>query len=277
MKSNKIKQTVNKFLGAAIIATLLIGFSHNTAAVAGLYQLKNKVPGAIRPPDYGLRLNNLFNNGSKWTFDFETAGAKVYLQTNGAGDEIHIFGTVFGGEDVGSVYRTGSTGFWDLDFTYSAGVTVTADGDGKSSVWVDKNDTGFSDGTLTYIGNAASGGTITDLMGNSVVEVAGADLTIRLQSNSGTGDKEFSFCYGAFPGVVPTPNGCGTQEVNLEDRVKGSGWLKHSGSYAGKTANVYGGDFGVTGVAAIPEPATSLLTSLGLIGLMTIRRQRLRI
>ena len=110
-------------------------------------------------------------------------------------------------------------------------------------------------------------------MGNGTInETLLSDLTIDLGGTSGL--KDFSFCYGAFSGG-PIPNGCGPQTVNGEDRVKGSGWLLHSGNYAGTTL-VSGGDFGVTGVAAIPEPATLLLTSLGLIGLMTIRRQRLR-
>lgn len=75
------------------------------------------------------------NNNDNWTFDFEHTGAKVYLQTvdNDAGDvDIHIFGTVFGGKDTGPGYKVGTTGFWDLDFTYTDGVSIGIGTDGKS-------------------------------------------------------------------------------------------------------------------------------------------------
>jgi len=283
MKSNTIRQIVNKFLGATIIATLLIGFSHNTVArtIVGTYQLKNKVFGAIHPPEYGLRLNGLFsgNSNDHWTFDFEHTGAKVYLQTidNGAGDyDLHLFGTVFGGKDIGGGYLGGSTGFWDLDFTYSAAVTVGLGNDSKS-VLVDRiPDGGFGNGTLKYIGDAANGGAIQNLTGNNVDESSLSNLTIDLIATSA--NKTFSFCYGSFAGIS-TPNGCGPQLVNGEQRVKGSGWLQHGVTYGGAIdTRVAHSDFGVTGVAAqIPEPATLLLTGLGLIGLMIMRRQRSRI
>ncbi len=73
---------------------------------------------------------------------------------------------------------------------------------------------------------------------------------------------------------------CGPQTVSGEDRVKGSGWLLHNITYDSTVIPYYDQrtccrDFGFTGVAAqIPEPATLLLTSLGLVGLISLRRRQ---
>jgi hypothetical protein len=95
----------------------------------GLYRLHNHTDGDVRPPLYGLRLDELFNptpDHDLFTFSFDDDGADVLLEL---GDDmsIHITGTVFGGLDVGDTYDPALSGLWDINFTYDT--SEPADGD----------------------------------------------------------------------------------------------------------------------------------------------------
>lgn len=87
--------------------------------------------GALAAPTYGLRLDNLFGDGSPVTFSFEQGGAlmKMDVRDNGPGDRtIHIYGTMFGGRDDKSSTTWTDPQLYDIDFTYRNGVTTRGNG-----------------------------------------------------------------------------------------------------------------------------------------------------
>ncbi|MGY9057356.1 MAG: hypothetical protein ACKVGZ_17460, partial [Alphaproteobacteria bacterium] len=228
-----------KFLSAvrisAIVAGAFVASSLSpvaNATVLSTWTLGNKNVGAVAPPNYGLRIDNLFgatdgsgNIGGNWTFDFEEqAGTGVTMQTidNAGTLEIHISGRIFGGQDTGSGYAANSTGFWDLDFIYTAGVTSAANGAAPLLVEKTVAKGGLGSGSITFVGNG--NGVINDIVGSlaneTTIAAANGDLTIDLSANSGT--KDFSFCYGSFS-PDPNPQGCGTTTMpNGESRLVGS-------------------------------------------------------
>ncbi|HVZ93346.1 MAG TPA: hypothetical protein VG797_02440 [Phycisphaerales bacterium] len=109
---------------AAVAAGALLSFAG--AAQAGLiesgtYRLHNHPDGAERPPNYGLRLDELYDETSGhdvFTFDFDHA--QSLMQMDVSPTTIHIYGHVFGGRDVGSGYANdGYRGVYEVDFTYT--------------------------------------------------------------------------------------------------------------------------------------------------------------
>jgi hypothetical protein len=97
----------------------------------GLYQLHNHPDGDARPPLYGLRLDELIDvtpDDDDFTFSFDDGGAEMFLELR-ADSSIHIFGTVFGGLDIGDDYDPALSGFWDITFTYDTSKPVTDDDD----------------------------------------------------------------------------------------------------------------------------------------------------
>lgn len=99
----------------------------------GLYQLVNHRAGGQQPPAYGLRLDGLDGNNHRiYSFDFEGQGSDMRMDLDVANGTIRIFGTAYGGRDVGSNYENpnrGRVGLWQIDFTYRSGVQV--DGQGR--------------------------------------------------------------------------------------------------------------------------------------------------
>lgn len=134
-------RTLTAALAAAAVATAA---SAQSVVEPGNYELRNHPDGAVAGPYYGLRLDGLFTGDSshEYTFDFEATGSlmRMTIDEDDSGLSVHIFGTAWGGRDVGSQYATGShadahrTGFYAIDFTYrqnvlidAAGLRVTAD------------------------------------------------------------------------------------------------------------------------------------------------------
>lgn len=113
----------------------------------GLYQLHNHPDGLAAPPDYGLRLDELFDVSASldvFTFEFDAPGASMWMDYNGT--SMHIYGTVYGGLNENGDYSHSPdyVGFWDVDFTYSIGLGL-APGDDDLAVL----DPGGNSGTLT--------------------------------------------------------------------------------------------------------------------------------
>jgi hypothetical protein len=91
---------------------------------AGTYRLQNHPDGSASPPQYGLRLDELYNATSghdQFTFDFEAPGSNMQMTLTAS--TIRIFGVVFGGRDIGSGYAADAyRGFYTVDFLYNTGV-----------------------------------------------------------------------------------------------------------------------------------------------------------
>lgn len=108
----------------ALALSLLVLPALATPALAtpladGTYMLLDHPDGNAAPPLYGLRLDGLTDGDADTihVFSFDAAlGANVQMSIDG--DEIHIFGTVFGGEIDDHAFAGGGS-LWDLDFTYS--------------------------------------------------------------------------------------------------------------------------------------------------------------
>ncbi|MFK7959267.1 MAG: LamG-like jellyroll fold domain-containing protein [Phycisphaerales bacterium] len=97
----------------------------------GDYRLVNFPFGQLNPPDYGLRLDELFqvNVGvlDSFTFDFEHPGAD--MRASWDGETFRIHGLAFGGLDVGDAYDPNWTSWVNIDFTYTSIESVSGDDD----------------------------------------------------------------------------------------------------------------------------------------------------
>ncbi len=123
----------------------------------GTYQLSNHPDANLEPPPYGLRLDELIDvtaGDDRFTFNFNPAdnpGVGMFLDLidNGGGTfTIHIYGTAFGGLDVGGNYNPMYTGLADIDFTYTNATEVPGDGD----LWV-VGPAAVNSGTINFMGN----------------------------------------------------------------------------------------------------------------------------
>lgn len=119
-------------LGSAIVVfSVLAGQASGAVISTGTYQLHNHPDGNAQPPQYGLRLDELFNatgDHDIFTFDFNHHDSNMRLDYNGS--TIHIYGHAFGGRDTGSGYANDMfRGVYGIDFTYTLGVTPNFGGD----------------------------------------------------------------------------------------------------------------------------------------------------
>ncbi len=228
---------------AAVLALTLCASSSALAAQVladGLYQLQNHRDGALRPPLYGLRLDGLDGNvGNDYTFDFDAPGADMRMDLDVAGGTIRIFGTAFGGLDVGPGFdnpANGRVGLWRIDFTYNVGVTALPSGEIVAGPMSAQN-SGFIQPLFAGAGNFAGNPQIalTDYNGNA------AGRTFHL--NTG---------HRGNPGV------------------SGWGWLNH-GTFQ---QHIYASDwlFEVNGVP-IPAPGAAMLGLLGTAAIGFVRRR----
>lgn len=117
------------------------------------FRLMDHPDGNQSPPGYGLRLDNLFGgmsgaSGGVTSFSFDVHDdVRMAVVESGGDIDIHINGTIFGGEDSGSGYGFGE-GSYELDFTFE--FNVAEDGTG----WVVAPSSSGNKGTLTSLGNA---------------------------------------------------------------------------------------------------------------------------
>lgn len=115
-------------LALSTIALMMMGTTASAAVLAdGLYKLGNHPDGSAAPPLYGLRLDGLGTGGVSgiYTFDFENNGAAMYMDLDVANNSIHIYGQVYGGLHSGSTWNATESGLWNVDFTYTTGITST--------------------------------------------------------------------------------------------------------------------------------------------------------
>ena len=106
-------------IGTALVMGGVLASSTPAAAAVFNYKLHSHPDGAAASPYYGLRLDGLLSGNDRdiYTFDFDAAGASVFLDYDDTADTIHIYGTAYGGKDVGQSYEDPT--FWEIDFTYS--------------------------------------------------------------------------------------------------------------------------------------------------------------
>jgi hypothetical protein len=92
-----------------------------------VYACHDHPNGGAAPPIYGLRIDDLIEAGD-YTFSFDYAdksgSAGVTLTYDADLRQIHIAGRAFGGLESGDVWVPGSSGWVDIDFTYTKNVSV---------------------------------------------------------------------------------------------------------------------------------------------------------
>jgi len=216
-------------------ALALTAVAANAATiVSGTYALANHPDGNAQPPQYGLRLDELYNaTGSHdiYTFDFNHASSNMKMDVNLVANTIRIYGTTYGGRDIGGGYAVDlDAGAYTIDFLYNVGVSGVP---GDDDVWANA-------------ASASNFGTITTARGD----------VIRLEDKS---DGNYLFRLG------DENNDAGHRGFA---GISGWGWLTHGPA---GSAHVNASDWLFT---ATLIPAPSSLALLGLGGLVAGRRRR---
>ncbi|MGE3181374.1 MAG: hypothetical protein AB7N71_07070 [Phycisphaerae bacterium] len=201
----------------------------------GTYELNNHPDGAIRPPTYGLRLDGLDgNNQHNFTFDFDNDASDMRMTLNLNNGSIRIFGTTYGGRDMGTAYQNpsmGATGLWQVDFTYNANVSVR------------------SDGAIVVAESQQNSGYIQPLFASNL--------------NAFANNAQIPLVDFMDPSFLLDTNHRGFAGVS------GWGWVNHSGN-----PHVYSSDWLFTvGASAIPSPGAASLGMIGLTLASVFRRR----
>jgi len=123
---------MNRLLKLAIVgvAVAIIGVVSVPSAHAMLHVFicHDHPNGAIVPPTYGLRIDDLIGDG-EFTFSFDYAdmsgAASVTLVYDDVLGQIHIYGRVYGGKDLGGGWDPALKGWMDIDFTYTQDLSVS--------------------------------------------------------------------------------------------------------------------------------------------------------
>lgn len=225
----------------------------------GTYELGNHPDGGKAEPFYGLRLDKLVGGSGVWTFDFDHDQSAMYLNYDSNG--INIFGSVYGGKDIGSGYDDSTTALWKIDFFYSANGSGTSISEHANGGLVDTK----------IFSNHENRGTITnltpifDLAANSTFDLRdhgkekiGPDLGLALQlgDEGGSGHRKFR-------------------------GISGWGWLDHRAysdsdwpdSTRAPSDNGCCSDWLFT-AQKVPEPGSLSLVGLGLIAARFAKRQK---
>ncbi len=230
---------------STLAGLLLIGasvFTLPAGAVTIQYALGSHPDGNASPPDYGLRLDGLYtlNTNDIWTFDFDHASSDMRMDLDTTAGTVHIYGTSYGGLDVGTGYDADLQGLWSIDFTYSVNVSVTGVGAPDIDVEVSPEAPLSNNGTLTALFSATDGS----------VTITNGDV-INLE-------QEMEFFFNNTDDHRLGGTGLSGPETHV-----GWGWLNHSDS----SAHIYDSDWLFT-ATVVPVPAAVWLfgSALGLLG-----------
>lgn len=244
---------LGKTLLAFAIFFLAAGFASATHIPfeTGMYMLGNHPDGNEAPPTYGARLDNLFE-GDVFTFDFECPGCAMFMKYDGV--TIDIFGTAFGGHDVGGARADdGFDGMYEFDVSYDMPTVVEDDEEPKSGLQDigRAGETGAPIGTLEFLsatgGDALPAVTMWDLMDKKGSHIN----SLRI------GDEDDDLGHRDFAGI------------------SGWGWLKfrESGTNDDFVDARGAQDFlFIARRIPVPLPGTAALLMLGLAALATKRR-----
>ena len=131
-------------LAGATVCTLVFASSADANILPpNTYQIHNHPEGNQLPPPYGLRLDEIIDvtpgQHDIFSFDFDADGADMRLTFDGT--SVRIFGTAFGGLDIGGEYDPAFSGFVNIDFTYNLVQKANGDDDFVSTQ-PDGSDTG---------------------------------------------------------------------------------------------------------------------------------------
>lgn len=224
------------------VSGLALALAATTASadtiLPGQYRLHNHPDGNVNPPPYGAKFTELLNATAGvdiFTLDFDNIQSAVFLTVNASSTQIHIFGTSWGGRDIGNAYDNDAyLGLYTLDFTYNIGVGGAP---GDDDLWV--NTAPHSNfGTIT-----APGGQVINL------------------TDEKSGDYSFRF------GDENDDNG----HRGFNPGISGWGWM----SYVRENGNfdhIPDTDWLFTATFDIPAPGSFALLGLGALGLT--RRSR---
>lgn len=246
-------QLKSVLLGAAAIVASTV-FASSAQAETLVYQLFNHPDGNAAPPQYGLRLDNLFGGGNTVHFSFDPAdGASVFLTVTDSGGTItiNIAGTVFGGHDNGgATYAAANAGFWDLDFSY----TLYVAGDGTNG-WSVSPQSNTNQGSLTALDNGGGVGGLWDFG-------ASFDFFEQVGTNN-------PFIFAPDDHRLLTSTGGSMDYPEAGDTFVGRGWLSYDSSGSGVSDTQ---DWLFIG-QLVPLPPAAWMAGIGLIGIAALRRR----
>jgi len=239
-----LRTILRTFTVLAVACSVVNVAQANVVLEDGVYQLNSHRDGSARPPLYGLRLDGLGTGDQNdiYTFDFNGPGAAMFMDLDVANNSIRIFGTAFGGLDVGNTYdniANGQVGLWNIDFTYTSGIQVLGDGE-----------------IIAGPMNAANNGSITPIVDATHFTsgvFSGGNAIPLVDYNGAVNDPTFHIDFGH-----RTPG----------DVISGWGWVNH-GSYP----HQYDSDWLFEVGPRVPVPGAVYLAALG-IGFVGARSRR---